>query len=86
MINIIQDIYDINKHTKLMNDSVLYITNRLETFYNTAEERADIQRNLEYLKTMLNKDFISNNLSENTISNILNIIDKAQTTLYNNKI
>lgn len=86
MINITQDLYDFNKHFKLMNDSVTYIANRLESFYNTEEERTDIQRNLDYLKTMLNKDFISNGLSQDQLNLILSTIDKAQTTLSNNQI
>jgi hypothetical protein len=85
MINITQDLYDFNKHFKLMNDSVTYIANRLESFYNTEEERTDIQRNLDYLKTMLNKDFISNGLSQDQLNLILSTIDKAQTTLFNNQ-
>jgi hypothetical protein len=81
MINIYEDIENFDKHIKLMDDSTSYVSNLLDTFYNTEQERSDIRRNVDYLKIMLNKHFISSKISEVKADQIISVIDKAESAL-----
>ena len=72
------------QHIQRMLQSVIYINSRLETFYNTELERADIQRNKDYLEIMLAKDFILNNIQSDQMVLVKQAIDKASSALLNN--
>lgn len=80
-INFIDDLDNPVKHIERMMDSVVYITSRLETFYNTDQERQDIQRNIDYLKLMITKDFIVQNITESELSQVNSAIDNGEITL-----
>jgi len=80
-LNLLNDLENPVKHIQLMMDSVLYINNRLETFYNTEKERADIQRNVDYLKIMLNKNFILQNINQSQLDQVNSAIDSGEAAL-----
>jgi hypothetical protein len=80
LINI-DDLFNSEVQIKRMEDSVIYINNRLDTFYNTDQEKKDIARNVEYLEQMLSKKFIKDSISNEKRDLFLNAIERGKTVL-----
>ena len=65
--DVINEILGLEKQIESMDDSVDYINNRLNTFYNTENEKIDIKRNIDHLKLLLSKPQIVDILSQDKI-------------------
>lgn len=73
----INNIISIEKQIQSINDSILYIEDRLRTFYGTPKEKEDILRNVNHIKILSEKPHIKERLSEQEITNIGDILHKT---------
>lgn len=77
----INKLISISQQIQSMDDSVMYIENRLISFYNTDQEKQDLLRNINHLRYLLANVYITNNLSENQIIAYNDVIQRAESVL-----
>lgn len=80
-IDQINKLISIDQQIQSIDDSVDYIENRLSSFYNTTAEKEDLRRNIDHIKTLLNKDIIISKLSEDNIIAYRSVIDRGESVL-----
>lgn len=66
---------------KSLEDSINYIQNRLQTYYNTDQEKYDIERNIIHSELILSDNNILSILNSNTIDSYKNTIHAAKSRL-----
>lgn len=77
----INKLISVSQQIQSMDDSVMYIENRLISFYNTDQEKQDLLRNINHLRYLLARVDITNNLSENQIIAYNDVIQRAESIL-----
>lgn len=77
----IDDLLTPEKQLQSIIDSAEYIINRLSSFYDTEEERLDIQRNITHMELTLAKEAVLAIISENQLLSMNDVISTAKARL-----
>lgn len=73
-----QNIITPEKQIQSIDDSINYINNRLVSYYNTEQEKADIQRNLDHVNLMLSNESLLTLISEEKLLQYKDTIYQAE--------
>lgn len=77
----IQNLIGSQQKLKSLEDSINYINNRLQTYYDTDQEKYDIERNIIHSELILSDTKITSLLNSNTVDSYQNTIYAAKSRL-----